>query len=527
MSWSRERSIQRIRAAQESAPTAAIALRRFDEFDLEARRAEIRRAQAEYNRYEDLIFNVGRNQAVLVNGVHVYARILGYHEAVAENGLETVRAHRRLLQMLHTHYSMSDFIAEDFEAQRVDYHGPRMHAVIPTPVGAEQAYERARRAIAFAQALRQAIERANRELDIDGLPNVRIRIGIDSGPAVAVNSGRGSEPEPLFLGDPANYAAKLAALEAPGIYISDRVRRDLGIPSLSPLPVMALAMEREIDMSAGIAFDMTGRRLLRDVPDAAEISNGALRKMREFARGAAGHPNFQFQAFSPPLRNINFANLSPASSIRMGLVSLFADLSGFTDYVSQSIRNGRIEQMVSNLHVIRAEMAATVREDFDGRKVRFIGDCIHAELAEGTAQNVDVQGTVVRAVEAAGGLRSSFEVCQLMLPDIGHLGLGVGLEFGETPITRLGIRGSRSVRCSTSRAVSSSEFEQERCEGDESAIGIAAYAVAPPSIRQMFGAGRKMSGLDYETATAWITPAARVRHNQAEAVAQPHSDRGR
>ena len=38
-----------------------------------------------------------------------------------------------------------------------------------------------------------------------------MRVGIDSGIALTVNNGRNGHREPLFLGDPANHAAKIAS----------------------------------------------------------------------------------------------------------------------------------------------------------------------------------------------------------------------------------------------------------------------------------------------------------------------------
>ena len=103
MSWSRERSTARILEFLKSTPHTSISLRQFDQASLNARRAAIAKAKAEY-RQEELIFNVGRNEAILVEGVHIYVQLLDYHDAVAEQGRETEGAHRKLLRLLHTHY---------------------------------------------------------------------------------------------------------------------------------------------------------------------------------------------------------------------------------------------------------------------------------------------------------------------------------------------------------------------------------------------------------------------------------------
>jgi len=205
----------------------------------------------------------------------------------------------------------------------------------------------------------------------------------------------------------------------------------------------------------------------------------------------------------------------------MGLMSIFGDIDGFTKYVDECIAHQRIGEMVSNLHVIRSELAATLSEDYFGRKVRFIGDCIHGLLAEGTSQETDASASVVSAVKAAGGMRSSFELCQEELDGIDNLGIAIGLEFGETPITRIGIRGERSVRCSVSRAVSRSEELQGGCTGDQTAIGPTALSHAPASIKKLFDGGVAW-GLDAGSVDEHLSAPPVVSSGVVSAVAAPY-----
>ena len=103
----------------------------------------------------------------------------------------------------------------------------------------------------------------------------------------------------------------------------------------------------------------------------------------------------------------------------------------------------------------------------------------------------------------AGGLRSSFKLALERLEDNGvdtdDLGLAIGFEFGPGSITRLGMQGSR-IRCSTGRSVLSSEKEQKRCHGVQTAIGETAYNDGPASVRKLFGASRRVSNLTYDVA---------------------------
>ena len=150
-------------------------------------------------------------QAVLVDTVQIYVNVVNYHEMRLDQGRETPESHARALSFLHLHYAALDRASDGFGAQRVDFHGPRMHAVMLQAAGGdpvsrreviEQALRFARRTIAISEAATRDIARASR-------PPV-FRIGIDIGTCVAVDSGRADEREPLFIGGAANHAAKLA-----------------------------------------------------------------------------------------------------------------------------------------------------------------------------------------------------------------------------------------------------------------------------------------------------------------------------
>jgi class 3 adenylate cyclase len=352
-----------------------------------------------------------------------------------------------------------------------------------------------------------------------------VRIGIDSGPAVAVNSGRGSEPEPLFLGQPANYAAKLAEGGQEGIYISDRIRGDLAQPLLRA----GLLQEKQLNF-AGVQPMLSAFNLQHGAAAAAlPITDADVRNVVRQLQGMselshdAGSARFAFHHHEPPLRSVRFEKLMPSNSIRMEVVSLFADIDGFTAYVDECIGTGRIQEMVSNLNVMRRELAASLKDDFGGKRVRFIGDCLHGLIAEGTRQGTDRAASVLEAVKTAAGLRSSFELCQQQLPNTARLGLAIGLELGSTPITRLGLRGERSVRCSASKAVSASEDLQSSCDGSDTALGRRALDAAPVSVRRLFNEDGRARGLDYEAFEEHVAPARVISSGSVSQVARPYA----
>ncbi|WP_320195359.1 adenylate/guanylate cyclase domain-containing protein [Agrobacterium rosae] len=520
MAWSQQKSRQRIREFVASAPAGTIDLKTFDQNFLNRRRATLDERVKLGGRREPLIFDLPSNSAIRVDGVHVYIQMLDFTNAMMDRDRETEASHRRVLSMLHLNYAACDQVADEFEAQRVDFHGSRMHAVIVSPPGPENAKERAERALAFADAAQRAIEEVGRTTE-GGRYSTRIRVGLDSGAAVAVNSGTKDEREPLFLGAPANYAAKLADGDEEGLFMSNRVRRDLGIQTFFSVDELSGERANRVQISG---FDgLLGRPSVQSkrISDTT-INEAASRVRNRFVLDVGTDATFSFHRHTLPLKKIDFSQLMPSRSIRMGLMSIFGDIDGFTNYIDECIAGHRIREMVSNLHVIRSELAATLSEDYLGRKVRFIGDCIHGLIAEGTAYETDGSASVVVAVKAAGGMRSSFELCQEELDGIQKLGIAIGLEYGETPITRIGIRGERSVRCSVSRAVSRSESLQSQCEGDQTALGPTALSLAPASIKRLFDGGVAW-GLDAGSVEEHLSAPPTVSSGAVSATAAPYS----
>lgn len=329
------------------------------------------------------------------------------------------------------------------------------------------------------------------------IPNAKVRVGIDEGLALAVNNGRRGGREPLFLGDPANHAAKRSGSGSrTGIFLTNGARKKIGLEQtededttpLKPDEVKACQHEASLGISKDRIVDLWREDL-------------------------ANYPmsDFTFSRHTPPLRTLQFDELTPGDSRRQDAVSLYADLDGFTAFVRGRLKDGKEKDVVQVLHVVRAELGAVLHSDFGGRKVRFIGDCLHGLLCEGTAYATNNADTISAAVLCAGGLRSSFDLALEKLRDAGALadglGLAIGFEFGPMTMTRLGVRGSRT-RCSISRGTLVAEKEQGRCSGHQTALGKQAYEVGTAAVRDMFGPSRVRSGLDYDAAVEILEEAA-------------------
>lgn len=491
MTWNAERARQRIRKFIQDVPEGAIAVERFAEYSSRQRVAKAAGLRLDERAGQIVI---PTNRAIETDGVHVYANLMDFNSVLEDVGIETEASQRRALEFLNAHYSACDVLIEQFGLQRVDFHGPRLHAVVLAPEGEGNEGERIRIAIAFSAAFRRlasSLSANHPEF------RTRVRIGIDSGLAVAINDGTKDDAEPLFIGSPANQAAKRAEGDDEGIFFTNRA--ELARENGSVLNVGGLNPVIEADILAkfnqGGSLSAGSDLLLKEAHSRVEA-----RLAKSELNPTASQPAFAFHHREPPLSTINFKDHPPSNAIRMEVSSVFADIDGFTAYIDAAIIAGSIAQAVANLYVIRAELAAVLQEDFGGRKVRYIGDCLHGVLAEGTARETDKVETISHAVLAIGAMRSSFGLCRSMLAGIDNLGIAIGTDYGQTPICRIGLRGDASVRIATSRATCVSETEQRRCDGVQSAIGQKAAAAAPVAIRRSFGSDRILDNFDYQAA---------------------------
>lgn len=491
MAWSESVSRKRIREFKNSAPKSEILVEDFSEYS-RGRQAYLAEARVrDPSVRTDPILNLKYNQAVKTTGVHIYARLVDFNDKLVEEDRETEASHKRALEFLHLHYGACDQLIREFEIQRVDFHGQRLHAVVLTPEGAGNERARALKAVAFANAF---IELVNRQSKLyNGEFETDVCIGLESGQAVAINSGRSPEQEPLFIGRPANYAAKLAERDSTGIQLGDQIKIDLRNPSTLRILNEGDLAKRYIEQAN--AFE--GRDGMPYGAVLREAANEYFNEVKKRADNQIRPANFVFYAHKTPLKSIDYSKHLPSNSIRMGMASVFADIDGFTNYIDKAISSGTVSEAVFNLHVIRRELNASLRDDFGGKKVRFIGDCIHAVISEGDCNADTAEG----ALKVAGGLRSSFQVLMQELDNVVDIeGLAIGLEIGRTPISRIGLSGKESVRCSASKATCVAEDEQKRCDGTETAIGEAIYSALPVRVSRNFGANRKLSSFDYDYA---------------------------
>ena len=494
MTWNSTRSRTRIIGFKQTLPETKV--ERFEDEFLPRRSRERARLVALGAKADDTdpLYNLPDGSAVLVEGaVHIYVKALGYDDVRREpDGRETEASHARGLSYLHLLYSAADRAVEAVGAQRVDFAGGRMHAVIAEPAGAAHLAERISRALAlvkeFTDLAREAAGIFARQQQFP----LKFRTGMDLGTCVAMNSHRADDREPVFVGPAANYAAKLADGDEEGIFMSDRVRGALGL-----LLVGSFNAEERVRVPDYEVMNAVRRYSGYDVAGTGTRLDHWMKEVRANPAMILAPAAFHFHEHQPPLKTIDYAKLSPGNSIRMPLVSIFADLDAYTAYIDHCFATGCIGTAVRLLHILRSEFNAVLKDDFGGRKVRYIGDCIHGVIAAGRYQ-VDIAETIELAARCVGGIRSSFLLSQELVEHADQLGLAIGFELGATPISRIGIRGDRAVRVASSLATRASERLQRDCNGFETKIGPNAYASAPAGVRKLFRNDYKAQNLSYD-----------------------------
>lgn len=451
--------------------------------------------------------SIPTNTAYRVDGVHMYADIQNLRDMLETTQVEGTDCHKSTLRFLDQHYRAVKRILGKVDARRVDFHSQRLHSLFTKPYNSETDAEKMRvqRAVATAQLIIDVL--AETADDDEKIPAAKVRIGIDTGLSLAVNNGRNGYREPLFLGDPANYAAKLASNNSTrGIYLTNAARIAIGL------------VEKSLPEKASLTIEE-----IKACQEAAKLGVTTDEIVEEWREDLKANPigGYQFTGQTPPLCDMDISKLTPANSKRQEMVSMYADIDGFTAYVAKNI-DDNAKDVVRTLHVLRAEFERVVTSDFKGRRVRFIGDCIQALTCDGTAHNTDEQKSISEATRLAGALRSSFNLAIERLGakgyETGELGLAIGFDFGPISVTRLGKHGDR-IRCAIGRKVIESENRQCACKGTETAIGLAAYEASTDAVKALFGKDRKVANLDYVEATEALADKGDESAKQARSAA--------
>ncbi len=134
-------------------------------------------------------------------------------------GFTTVSEHLsppRLLDWLNSFMDAMVKIIMEHGGVVDDYHGDMIKADFGVPTARrsdEEIQQDAQNAVRCALAMEKEMERLNQRWEKEGLPPVRMRIGINSGPAIAGSLGSEQRLKFTTIGDSINVAARLESFQ--------------------------------------------------------------------------------------------------------------------------------------------------------------------------------------------------------------------------------------------------------------------------------------------------------------------------
>lgn len=399
--------------------------------------------------------NLSQTRCRQIFGAHVYAEAKSLPEDV--NADSTKGDQQDVVQAVHIWQREVARIADAVGAVRIHFQGGRVHLLVYRPIRDQEAI--ATKAI----ALQLMLDRASVIFD-ESFPNMSdlgLRSGSDIGEAIGTRNGAHGDRELLFLGRPANHAAKL---------LSAGSRRRLTADVYFAASDDALGfIEEEPD------DDVDGYRLVRPTPawlqtflDGLGIDWSPDACRERFKADKEAFPAASAGVHATTER-IDFDSLSYTNSKVVDGATLYGDVSGFTAYIDGATSEDDRKKALRAFHAIRREMAAVVKQDFKGVRVQYQGDRVQGLFHLPTD---DAAGISNEAVRAAVGLQSSFEhVLKALLPEIADLGIAVGVSRGTTIAAKLGERGHRDRIC-LGEEVLRAEQNEERVGKKQ--IGISA-----------------------------------------------------
>lgn len=408
MGWDYETSLARVRAAYDATQGLTV---------------------GEVQRKTDLD-NTTLMRPKRITAAHVYVEVPNYRALLAADLIDGSSGGEDLLHRSHLWArEVSRVVETDFDATKVHFQGPKLHALAYRPIGDASAM--VIKAVLTAAAVGATAKIFNEILELEDAERWRTAAGIDFGEAVVTANGVQGDRELLFLGNPANQAAKIigntgiritttAADLLPEIF--DDVIAETDDPEIR---VIAIGTEKLEELVARFSFSWSQEGTRKRVDDALAV-----------------YPAGSATVYKASVK-IDKSNLGMSNTKRVFAVSSFADVDGFTRYVEDADAADALPEAVRAYHAIRSEMRHATVTDYDALRVQYQGDRIQtiAYLPFG-----DQTAAAVRAVKAAAALHSAVaEVLPQVIGAEAAKPLAIGLAAGTVLVSKLGEHGNRDV----------------------------------------------------------------------------------
>jgi len=374
-----------------------------------------------------------------IYGAHIYAEIRNLATAVNDESVDR----KTLIQAVHVFQREVARIATAVGAELIHFQGGRAHLLIYQPI--RKPNKISGKAIDLQLILDRFGIVFNEEFP--DLPDLRLQSGSDIGDAVGTRNGMDGDRELLFLGRPANHAAKLL-----GTSIDRRLTDEMA--AVVPDPQAEFISE---NAEGGWKLARPSADALQEILETDDIEWTPEASRKRIQKDKEDYP-IEDVGLSGAAAKINFDDLSFYNSKEVAAATLYGDVSGFTAYIDAADTDEKLKAALREFHAIRHEMAAVVRGDYDGLRVQYQGDRVQGLFHVPTD---DADGFCTESVNAAIGLQSSFElVLKEQLPNISTLGIAVGVSQGDTIATKLGQRGHRDRICLGTEVLRSEQNEE-------------------------------------------------------------------
>ena len=409
-----------------------------------------------------------------IYGAHVYVSVSNFAH-LASGSAEDEDRYKELIQAVHIYQREVSRIVEGdgiFDGVRVHFQGPKLHALFFRPIDASAKISA--KAVLLQLVLKDFVASVFNPA-FPEFSDFKVAGGADIGDAIGTRNGSHGDRELLFLGDPANHAAKIISSHG-CLRLTNRVYDELpedlqeicasvtGEADLYQIQTVASSKLDDLTKKYGVGWDREASRKRID----------------------ADKEQFPLEdiSYSGADKLIDIDELTIRNNKRVLAASVFGDTTGFTAYISASASDEQKKERLREFHAIRKEMAEVVRKDFNGIRVQFQGDRVQGLVH---LPKDDDAGISTEAVDIAVGLQSSMEKSlKDCLPAIkNNIFLAAGVDQGTTLVTKLGTRGHRDRIC-LGEPVEGAAASEERCEDKEIGVSKVVYDELPDRLKNHF-----------------------------------------
>jgi class 3 adenylate cyclase len=405
-------------------------------------------------------------------GAHAYVDVSNF-PSLASAGSATNDDLKRLVQSVHLYQREVARIVERedmFDGLRVHFQGARLHALFYRPI--DNKTELATRALLLQLVLRDFVNNVFNPA-FPKLGNFRTAAGVDVGDTVATQNGVEGDRELLFLGGPANKAAKI-----------------LGDPGSNRLTNRVFDALPEDLQTLCLGTDDTDVYAVGDIEQStldALCAKYDIAWNREDSRERLDDDRKQFPLSEIAIETaealIDLDLLSIRRNKRVLATSLFADLTGFTAYIERAEDADKQKEALRVLHAVRKEFTRVLTDDFDCVRIQYQGDRVQAI---GHLPTNDAAAIARWMLHAAAGVQSSMEATlKSLLPEASGLTVAIGVDSGLALVSRLGTRGARDPIC-LGTAVEKAARIEEAVDGREIGVSSNVHALLPEQYQELF-----------------------------------------